>query len=96
MRQRYLVTYDICDAKRLRAVFRTLKGFGSHLQLSVFRCDLSEVDLIRLRAALTEIIHFSDDSVLIVDVGPADGRGAMAFESLGRGRPMPGVGPRVI
>lgn len=28
MRQRYLVTYDIGDPKRLRKVFKLLKGYG--------------------------------------------------------------------
>jgi len=37
----YLVTYDIRDDKRLRRVFKTMKGFGEWLQLSVFQCRLS-------------------------------------------------------
>src|SRR5690606_2499180 len=37
----YLVTYDIRDDKRWRRVFKTMKGFGEWLQLSVFQCRLS-------------------------------------------------------
>ena len=40
-RNRYFVTYDISDDTRRTAVFKTLRGFGDHLQYSVFRCDLS-------------------------------------------------------
>lgn len=84
MRQRYLVTYDVCDGKRLRKVFKTMKGFGQHLQLSVFRCDLSAMDLARMKAELCDIIHTREDQILIIDVGPSAGRGGEAFESLGR------------
>ena len=31
MRQSYLVCYDICDDKRLRKVFQTMRGYGDHL-----------------------------------------------------------------
>lgn len=43
MRASYLVCYDICDDKRLRKVFRTMRGFGDHLQYSVFECQLTRV-----------------------------------------------------
>ena len=84
MRQRYLVTYDICDAKRLRKVFKVLKGFGEHLQFSVFRCDLGRMDLAQLKMQLIAVIDATQDQVLLVDVGPAEGRGAEVFESVGR------------
>jgi CRISPR-associated protein Cas2 len=84
MRQRYIVTYDVGDPARLRKVFKLLKGYGEHLQLSVFRCDLSAVSLARMKAELTEVIHALEDQVLIVDVGPTEGRGEEVFESLGK------------
>jgi CRISPR-associated protein Cas2 len=74
MRRLYIVTYDICDPKRLRRVFKTMKGFGTHLQLSVFQCDLPAVDIMKMRAALTEIIHHTEDQVLIIDLGPTEAR----------------------
>ncbi len=96
MRQRYLVTYDIRDPKRLRRVFKLMKGYGTHLQLSVFRCDLSEYALATMRAALRQEIDPTEDQVLIVDVGPSDGRGAMVFESLGRAYAEPDREPRIV
>lgn len=83
-RQRFLVTYDIRDPKRLRRVFKLMKGYGDHLQLSVFRCDLTPMTLVLMRAALMSEIHAAEDEVLIIDVGPTEGRGAQAFETLGR------------
>lgn len=35
------VTYDICQDKRLARVHKTMRGFGDHLQYSVFECQLT-------------------------------------------------------
>jgi CRISPR-associated protein Cas2 len=83
MRRHYFVTYDICDAKRLRRVFKTMKGFGAHLQLSVFQCDLPEIDLVRMKATLTEIIDPREDQVLIIDLGSTESNPIKRIESMG-------------
>lgn len=31
MRLLYIVTYDVCDARRLRRVFRLMRGYGDHI-----------------------------------------------------------------
>jgi len=84
MRQRYIVTYDISDPARLRKVFKLMKGYGEHLQLSVFRCDLTKMTLATMKADLTAIIHAQEDQILIIDVGPTEGRGEEVVESVGR------------
>ncbi|MBV9945542.1 MAG: CRISPR-associated endonuclease Cas2 [Myxococcales bacterium] len=84
MRQTYVVSYDISDPKRLRKVYQLMKGYGEHVQLSVFRCALTHRTLVELRARLDEIIRHDEDQVLFVDVGPEDGRGATSLSSLGR------------
>lgn len=84
MRASYLVCYDICDDKRLRRVFNAMRDWGDHLQYSVFECQLSAVDLVRLRAELAAIIHHKDDQVLFVYLGPAEGRGDRVITSLGK------------
>lgn len=84
MRQTYIVSYDICDAKRLRKTFRLLRGYGDHLQLSVFRCELNHRELVELRTKLSAVIHQGEDQVLFVDVGPAEGRGRTSLTALGR------------
>lgn len=96
MRRCYLVTYDIADPTQLRRVFKTMKGYGAHLQLSVFQCDLPEVDLVRLKAALTEIIHHKEDQVLIIDLGPTESHPIKKFEALGMAVELEERQPRVI
>ncbi len=84
MRTSYIVTYDIADDKRLRKVFKTMRGFGDHLQYSVFECQLTPTDLVRLRAELAAMIHHTQDQVLFVNLGPAEGRGDRVISALGR------------
>lgn len=84
MRTSYLVCYDICDDKRLRLVFKTMRAYGDHLQYSVFECQLTPSDLIRLRAELAAIIHHTQDQVLFVNLGPAEGRGDRVITAMGK------------
>lgn len=84
MRTRYLVTYDIASDERRTAVYKALRGFGDHLQYSVFRCDLSARGRVELVATLYELIDHDKDQVLIVDLGPVDGRASSCVESIGR------------
>lgn len=84
MRKSFLVCYDISDDKRLRKVFQTMRGYGDHLQYSVFECQLTPTDLVRLRAELSAIIHHDKDQVLFVDLGPAEGRGDRVITALGQ------------
>jgi CRISPR-associated protein Cas2 len=84
MRQMYVVTYDICDPKRLRKVYKYMLGWGEHLQLSVFQCELSHRELVELRAGLARLIHHLEDQVLFVDVGPVEGRGSESISALGK------------
>jgi CRISPR-associated protein Cas2 len=84
MRTSYLVCYDISDDKRLRKVFKVMRGFGDHLQYSVFECQLTPMDLVRCRNELSQIIHHEEDQVLFVDLGPAEGRGDRVITALGK------------
>lgn len=96
MRRLYVVAYDISDPKRLRRVFQILKGYGEHLQLSVFRCDLARSQRLQLAAKLSEIIEHSEDQVMFVDLGPSDGR-AHSIDYLGRPGPSGETrGPKVF
>lgn len=84
MRRLYLVTYDICEPRRLRKIFKTMQGFGEHLQLSVFQCDLTAIDRIEMQAALEGIIEKDEDKVLIIDLGPTDPFPVKNIQALGR------------
>jgi CRISPR-associated protein Cas2 len=83
MRTSYLICYDIADDKRLRRVFQIMRGFGDHLQYSVFECQLTAMDLARCRAMLAGVIHHEEDQVLFVSLGPAEGRGERVITALG-------------
>lgn len=61
----YLVCYDIRDPKRWRKVFKLLKGYGSGLQYSIFRCRLDVRQLERLRWELETILD-AEDRLMIV------------------------------
>jgi CRISPR-associated protein Cas2 len=84
MRISYLICYDICDDKRLRRVFKIMRGYGDHLQYSVFECQLTSMDLVHLRSELSGIIHHDEDQVLFVNLGPAEGRGDRVITALGK------------
>lgn len=84
MRKSYLVCYDISDDKRLRKLFKVMRSYGDHLQYSVFECQLTRTDLIRLQAELSAVIHHNLDQVLFVDLGPAEGRGDRTITALGK------------
>ncbi|GAB4352120.1 MAG: CRISPR-associated endonuclease Cas2 [Immundisolibacter sp.] len=68
----YIVTYDIANEKRWRAVFRIMKGYGEWLQLSVFQCRLSPRRHAELIELLTGAINQRQDHVLLMNLGPAD------------------------
>ena len=84
MRNTVLVCYDICDDKRLRKVFKTMRNFGDHLQYSIFECQFTAIDLARCRHTLSEIIKHNEDQVLFVDLGPTAGRGERVISALGQ------------
>jgi CRISPR-associated protein Cas2 len=86
MRKLLIVTYDISDPKRLRKVFKAMKGFGQHLQLSVFRCDLTDMERFEMMGVLRELIHHDEDQILLIELGPSEGR-SHRVEAIGRPAP---------
>ena len=92
----YIVSYDICDPKRLRLVFKLMKGWGMHMQYSVFQCNLKAQDLTELQSNLEDLIDHSVDQVLFVDVGPVRGRAKNAITSIGKAHTIPLDGPVIV
>ena len=84
MRQVYIVSYDICDPRRLRRVYKVMRGWGDHIQYSVFRCELNHRELVELRRDLAAEINTVEDQVLFVDLGPVGGRGDEVITSMGK------------
>src|SRR5688572_14824868 len=83
-RRHYIVSYDISEDKRRGKVFDHLEGRGDHAQFSVFFCQLNPRELAELRSALTEIIHHTEDQILLVDLGPAHNPLDGGLECLGK------------
>jgi CRISPR-associated protein Cas2 len=59
-----VVSYDIRDDKRRNRIHKTLKNFGERIQFSVFECDLTKEQILRMQHALKRLIKEEDqDSV---------------------------------
>ena|SRR6266545_1064088 len=80
----YIVSYDITDDRRRGQVYKAMRGFGDHIQYSVFRCDLSPRERVEMIAALYPLIDHNDDQILIIDLGPVGGRAAECIDAIGR------------
>jgi CRISPR-associated protein Cas2 len=70
----YLITYDIRDSKRLHKVASLMKGYGSRLQYSVFRCRLGEREVEKLRWEMAKLMELEDDLLIIGLCGNCIGR----------------------
>lgn len=82
----HLISYDICDPKRLIRVHRAVSGFGVRLQYSVYLCTLTPRGLQLLRNRLHELIHHEHDRVLFIALGPR-GRYRVELETMGQSLP---------
>lgn len=80
---RYLITYDITDDGRRNRVCQCLKGWGDHIQYSVFSCELSPHQLVLLRNELHDTINHDEDQILLFELGPVGGRGDHCVVAIG-------------
>lgn len=87
MRRCYLVCYDIGDPKRLRQVFKVMKGYGEHWQYSVFFCVLAPIDRVRMQSGLEEAMNLAEDQVIIIDLGSDEDHARKAATVLGPSLP---------
>ncbi len=58
-------------------------GFGDRVQYSVFLCDLSDSEKILMREGLNPLINHREDKIMMIRLGPADGRVSENIETLG-------------
>ncbi len=65
MKHWHLISYDVRDPKRLRRVAKTLEGYGSRVQYSVFRVRLDRITLEKLHWELNQILADEDDLLVI-------------------------------
>lgn len=59
----YVITYDIPDNQRRNQLAKTLKGFGTRVQYSVFEAHLNRKQFEELKHAVANVIDSSEDSV---------------------------------
>ena len=90
MRRCYLVCYDIRDPKRLRQVFKIMKGYGEHWQYSIFFCVLKDIDRVRLQADLESKMNLKQDQALLIDLGPNEKEVRNAATIIGQSLPFKG------
>ncbi|MFB3764593.1 MAG: CRISPR-associated endonuclease Cas2 [Methanotrichaceae archaeon] len=83
--QSYVVSYDIImDQKRLQRVHKTMMGFGRPVHYSMFRCDLDQKGREEMISALNKVINHREDRIMVIDLGPMDGRADERIEFLGK------------
>ncbi|MFN7964531.1 MAG: CRISPR-associated endonuclease Cas2 [Acidobacteriota bacterium] len=83
-RRRFLVTYDITKDKVRTQLFKLLRGWGDHVQYSVFICELTARERARLVGRVNDIVNHDEDQVLFVDLGLAAEEPATVVDSIGR------------
>ena len=70
-KQFVVVSYDIVDDRRRTKVMKTLKGYGEHVQYSVFECRLEANHLAELRKRLKRLVT-PVDSIRLYFIGAED------------------------
>lgn len=59
----YVISYDIPDGRRRNQLAKTLKGFDTRVQYSVFEAHLSRTQYEELKRAVVRVIDPAEDSV---------------------------------
>jgi len=73
-----------------------MRGFGDHLQYSVFLCDLSLKEKAILMGRLDDTIHHDEDSVIIANLGRV-GPGTMEkIEYIGKPVELPSAQATIV
>jgi|YelNatPaOPRAMG01_1025707.scaffolds.fasta_scaffold00942_28 CRISPR-associated protein Cas2 len=65
-----VVTYDVVEDRRRNKVMKTLKGYGRHVQKSVFECHLDPPRIEAMVRKLSGLIDPQKDSVRIYVIPP--------------------------
>jgi len=69
-----LITYDVDTTDkegkiRLRKVAKECVNYGQRVQNSVFECNLTYLDFIKLKTKLEKIINYEKDSIRYYNLG---------------------------
>ncbi len=80
----HLVITDIADPRRLRRAARVCERWGERMQESVYLMELDTEELFQFQAAMSKILHHSEDSVRYYPLCNMD-MARSTGEGLGRG-----------
>ncbi|NEP17831.1 MAG: CRISPR-associated endonuclease Cas2 [Leptolyngbya sp. SIO4C1] len=58
-----VISYDISDDKRRTKIHKILTSYGQWMQYSVFECDLTAAEYVKLRNRLNKLIKPEADSI---------------------------------
>ena len=61
----YLISYDIRDDKKRYNLHKLLKNYGQRNQFSVFECDITEKEYVKLKYEIDKYKIEAGDSVMI-------------------------------
>ncbi len=67
-----VVSYDIPFNRRRYKVMKTMEGFGTRVQYSVFECRLKPREIDELRKRLRRLIVENEDSIRFYFLGAED------------------------
>jgi CRISPR-associated endonuclease Cas2 len=85
-----IISYDIPDDARREKVASVILRYGNRVQYSVFAVTASQLKLSQLHRELLSVIDVSADSILVIDIGTAEGAASCVTVY---GVPVHGVGP---
>ncbi|MGI6365394.1 MAG: CRISPR-associated endonuclease Cas2 [Bacillota bacterium] len=63
MLKNVIIVYDIANDRRRAKVFKLLKNYATRIQFSVFEGNLTDEDIIRIKADLTKIMNSKEDGI---------------------------------
>jgi len=71
---KYLVCYDICNAKRLRRIHRLVRDWGVPIQFSIFEVEVLPKQFDQLKAELSQLMDLQEDKVMFYRLSPDQDR----------------------
>jgi len=77
---KYLVCYDICNAKRLRRVHRLIRDWGIPIQFSIFEVEVNSGQFKQLTEKLSNLINQMEDKVMFYRLNPEQDRICLGLE----------------
>jgi CRISPR-associated protein Cas2 len=85
-------TTDVAGRRRLRHIAKTCQNHGQRVQFSVFECEVTPAEWVKLRTRLFEQMDEAKDSLRFYFLGDAKRR----IEHAGNRRPIDLDGPLMV